>query len=74
MEENNFDVICRSSSSENNGRINDCHSSTNSSDEIPLDNYQQFPTTWTHQENPYPKDSRMNNSFSFFFLIYFILK
>ncbi|CAF3287486.1 unnamed protein product, partial [Rotaria sp. Silwood2] len=50
MEETN-NVICRSNSNETNGRINDCHSSTNSSDEIPLDNYQQFQTTWNHQEN-----------------------
>ncbi|CAF3585037.1 unnamed protein product, partial [Rotaria sp. Silwood2] len=56
MEETN-NVICRSNSNETNGRINDCHSSTNSSDEIPLDNYQQFQTTWNHQENIYEKDS-----------------
>jgi hypothetical protein len=54
LEETNFDVICRSNSSEKN----DCHSSTNSSDEIHLDNYPQFTTTWNHQENIYQKDSR----------------
>ncbi|CAM2715828.1 unnamed protein product [Rotaria socialis] len=55
IEETN--IICRSNSNETNGRLNDCHSSTNSSDEIHLDNYQQFQTTWNHQDNLYEKDS-----------------
>jgi len=42
MEETNSNIPCRSSSSQNNVRINDSHSSTNSSYEIHLNNYLQF--------------------------------
>jgi hypothetical protein len=73
MEEANCNVICRSNCSENNRTINDSHSSTNSSDEIHLDNYQQFQTTWNHQDHIYQKDSRkfliklfISNLFLFF--------
>jgi len=54
MEETN----CRSSSSDNNRTINDSHSSTNSSEEIHLDNYPQFQNNWNHQDQIYQKDSR----------------
>ena len=71
VEDNNFDVICRSNSSENNQTINDCHSSTNSSDEIHLDNYPQFQTTWNHQDNIYQKDSRKSSFRHFIFSHFF---
>ena len=51
-------TICRSNSSENNRRLNDCHSSTNSSDEIHLNNYQDYASAWNQHGNIYQKDSR----------------
>lgn len=69
IEETNCNVICRSNCSENNRTINDSHSSTNSSDEIHLDNYQQFQTTWNHQDHIYQKDSRI---YSLVFISLFI--
>ena len=61
------DVSCPSNSSENNQTVNDCHSSTNSSDDLHLNNSQSFNQNWNYQEHFYnTKDSRSFFFFSFF--------
>lgn len=57
IEETNVNVICRSNCLETNRNLNDSHSSTNSSDTIHLDNYQQYQNNWNNQQQIYQKDS-----------------
>lgn len=68
------DVSCPSNSSENNQTINECHSSTNSSDGLHLNNSQPFNQTWNYPEPFYnTKDSRQFFFFLFDFYFRFVV-